>query len=207
MNNGKYANRKGIATKAMVMILAVMLIVGISVGGTLAWLTSKTETVTNTFSPSDIKITLTETWNTDTNDDGTKDAWVGKLVPGAEIAKNPVVAVDGEKTDVDCYLFVKFEEKNNPSTYLDYTSTLTEENGWKHGDGTVIPATVWYREVKVDATIKEWHLLDGDKVTVKNTVTKDNMADAAKAELVYTAYAIQTEGFNTAAAAWSEIGK
>ena len=63
--------------------------------------------------------------------------------------------------------------------------------------------------MKADTT-KSWHLLSGDTVTVNaESVTKDTMADAAKAELVYTAYAAQykksaTVAF-TAAEAWAVL--
>lgn len=200
--NGKFAKR-GIATKVMLVVLSLMMVVGISVGATLAWLTDKADTVENTFSPSNIDITLTETWNTDTDEDGKNDAWTAQLVPGAQYTKDPVVAVNGEVTNVDCYLFVKFEETNTPKTYLNYTSLLNTENGW-----TELEAGIWYREVKADDTTKEWHLLDGDKVTVLSTLTKDQTNTTATPSLKYTAYAIQTVGFeNNVAGAWAEVSK
>ena len=208
MSNGKFAKRKGVATKTMFMILAVVLIVGISVGGTLAWLTATTETVTNTFTTSDIDITLTETFNTDSNNDGTNDCWTAQMIPGYSYTKDPTVSVTADS--VDCYLFVKFVEEGNPSAYLEYTSTLTTANGWTQGDGTDIPANVWYREVKSTDTIRSWELLKDNTVTVSSTgVTKDNMSTAARAKLTYTAYASQlykSAGVEfTAADAWAKV--
>ena len=208
MSNGKFAKRKGIATKTMFMILAVVLIVGISVGGTLAWLTDTTDSVVNTFTVGDIDITLTETFNTDSDNDGKSDCWTAQMIPGYSYKKDPKVEVSANS--VDCYLFVKFEETGNAATYLDYTSTLTSANGWTKGNGTDIPANVWYREVMSTATTRSWKLLDGDTVTVNGTaVTKDNMEAAAQASLTYTAYASQlyknaTEKF-TAAEAWANF--
>ena len=120
--------------KAWVSLVAVVLVLCCAVGGTLAWLTDKTGEVKNTFSPSDINITLTETPNTDTDGNGENDAWKADMIPGFSYTKDPVVTVKGDS--VDCYLFVKFEEKGNPDTYLKYTSTLTVANGWTQGDGT-----------------------------------------------------------------------
>ena len=189
MRKGKYTRRKGVGAKAVVMLLAVVLLLGISVGGTLAWLTAKTNPVKNVFTPSNIDVTLTETWNTDTNSDGKNDCWSAQMIPGYSYKKDPTVTVsDGS---VDCYLFVKFEENNSASTYLTYTSTLTEANGWTKGDGTDIPANVWYRKVMTTDTTKSWHLLASDTISVKDSVTKENMNTAAGAELVYTAYASQ----------------
>ena len=183
-------------TRNVLLIVSMMLVVAMaSVGGTLAWLTASTTTITNTFTPSDIGITLAETSNNEF-----------KLVPGVEYKKDPVVAIDTTKTDVDVYLFVKFEEINNPSDSLTYTSTLTAANGWTQGDGTNIPADVWYRVVQVSDTTKEWHLLDSDKVTVKDTLTKENMpTSTAQPQLKYTAYAIQKDGMTDAAAAWAKL--
>lgn len=195
--------------KAWVSLVAVVLVLCCAVGGTLAWLTDKTGEVKNTFSPSDINITLTETLNTDTNNDGNADAWKADMIPGFSYDKDPVVTVKGDS--VDCYLFVKFEEKGNPATYLTYTSTLTEANGWTQGDSTSIPSNVWYRKVTANAADQSWNLLNGNTITVNNTVTKDNMAVAANAELVYTAYATQLYKSNgvefTAAEAWDNAPK
>lgn len=204
MKNGKFAKR-GIATKVMLVVLSLMMVVGVSVGATIAWLTDKTEVVQNTFSPSNIDITLTETWNADADGDGKNDAWTAQLIPGKEYVKDPVVAVNGEITNVDCYLFVKFEEINTPKTYLAYTSLLTEDAGWKElkeGSG------IWYREVKEADAIKSWNLLDGNKVTVLSTLTKDDTKTTNTPSLKYTAYAIQTVGFEgNPAAAWTEVSK
>ena len=185
--------------RSIALLMAVVMLFGATVGGTIAWLTTKTSEVKNTFTAADIAIDLTETWNTDSEDaDSTPDKWEAKLIPGKKYVKDPVVSVDveteidAEMTDVDCILFVKFEEKNNPSTYLAYTSLLNSDNGWTLVNGQ---SDVWYRIVRTTDSTKSWHLLDKDEVTVKNTVTKTNMADAAKAELVYTAYAIQYEGW------------
>lgn len=210
MSNGKFAKRKGIATKTMFMILAVVLIVGISVGGTLAWLTDTTDSVKNTFTVGDINITLTETFNTDSNNDGKFDCWKAQMIPGYSYKKDPTVTVI--EGSVDCYLFVKFEETGNPANYLDYTSTLTVANGWTQGDGTNIPSNVWYRKVMSAATDRSWELLSGSTVTVNGQkVTKENMATAAKASLSYTAYASQLykrAGVEfTAIEAWNNVPK
>ena len=193
--------------KKVLSIVAVVLVLCCAIGGTLAWLTDKTGEVKNTFSPSDINITLTETPNTDTDGNGENDAWKADMIPGFSYTKDPVVTVKGDS--VDCYLFVKFEEKGNPDTYLKYTSTLTVANGWTQGDGTDIPSSVWYRKVTANAADQSWNLLNGDTIAVKDTVAKDNMADAAKAELVYTAYATQLYKSNgvefSAAEAWDNV--
>lgn len=198
---------KNTRNRILLTALAALLLVVVAVGGTVAWLTASTETIKNTFTTAGVDITLTETFNTDTDNDNVKDAWSAQLIPGQTYTKNPVVTVL-DTTDVDIYLFVKFEETNTPSTYLTYTSTLTAANGWTQGNDTEIPDNVWYREVKAADTTKSWKLLDGDKVTVKSELTNDTMASAnATPELKYTAYAIQKDNVGTVAEAWAKIGK
>lgn len=194
--------------KKLTTVLAIVLVVALSVAGTYAYLTSKTATITNTFTVGHVNIDLKETFNTDADNDGTKDCWKMQLIPGTSAMKDPTVTV--KENSEKCYLFVKFEEKNSPATYLAYTSTLTAENGWTQGDDTKIPSNVWYRVVDKAATDTSFVLLqadvNGNMVTVKDNVTNDNMADAAKAELVYTAYACQYEGM-TPAQAWDAVPK
>lgn len=180
---------KTMNNKILVLVASIALALACTVGATLAWLTDSTDTVTNTFTPANIDVTLTETYNTDTNNDGTKDKWQAQLIPGYSYTKDPKVTVSDDS--VDCYLFVKFEETSNPSTYLTYTSTLTAANGWTQGDGTNIPANVWYRKVMASDTTRSWELLSGNTITVKDTVTMANMQAAATAKLTYTAYASQ----------------
>lgn len=197
-----------VSTQVFVSLLALVLVMGVAVGGTIAWLTAKTDTVTNTFTTSDISITLTETFNTDTNGDNKNDAWQAQLIPGHSYTKDPKVGVSAGS--IDCYLFVKFEETNTPSIYLTYTSTLTAANGWTQGDGTDIPANVWYRKVMASDTTRSWELLSGNTISVKDTVTKDTMpAATATPELVYTAYASQlykSAGVEfSAKEAWSNV--
>lgn len=196
--------------KTLALLLALVLVFGAAVGGTIAYLTDTTDPVTNTFTVGKVDITLTETFNTDTDNDGTNDAWKAQLIPGTTYAKDPVVTVTANSED--CWLFVKFEEKNDSATYLTYTSNLTAENGWTQGDGTNIPADVWYRAVNKADTVKTFQLLAGDNtyptgcISVKDTVTNENMTAASNAQLVYTAYACQSANM-TVNAAWAEVSK
>ena len=198
--------------RTVALLLAVVLVLGAAIGGTLAWLTAKTDPVVNTFTSGDVAITLTETWNTDTDNDEENDAWTAQLIPGKEYAKNPVVTVTRPDTNVDCYLFVKFEEIGSPATYLTYDSTLDDTNsGWTKLTGVTGVNDVWYRIVEADDTDISWNLLAGDKVTVKSTVTKSDMqtlkaANATLPSLKYTAYAAQKDNL-TVEQAWAAVSK
>ena len=54
-------NRRNVSNKTVAILLALVLAIGCAVGGTLAWLISKTDPVVNTFTYGDINIGLEET--------------------------------------------------------------------------------------------------------------------------------------------------
>lgn len=171
--------------KGIILVLAMVMAVCIGVGATLAYLFVETTPVTNTFEYGDINITLTETT-------GTKY----KMVPGNTIAKNPKVTV---KEDSEaCWLFVKVVESENFNTFMTYGIA----DGWTALDGE---DGVYYREVEATTEDTGFSVLAGDKVTVKNTVTKGDLtADTFTAPtLTFTAYAVQKANVATPAAAWA----
>lgn len=182
------------ARKVLLLVLCLVLVVSATVMGTLAYLTDKTNEVKNTFTVGKVDIDLYET-----KDGQHVVANKYQLIPGATYAKDPTVEVTDDSED--CYLFVKFEENNNASTYIKYTSNLTAENGWNQVPGET---NVWYREVKKADTTRSWKLLADNEITINaNTVTNNSMNTAKDAELVYTAYACQSAGL-TLADAWTQ---
>jgi len=145
--------------RTIALFMAAVMLFGVTVGGTIAWLTDKATEVTNTFTVGDVEIDLYET-----DKEGNKtQANEYQLVPGNEYKKDPKVEVLSN-TNVDCYLFVKFTENEAAKTYLDYTSTLTSANGWTKLTETVSSEDddVWYREVLTTDTTKGWYLLAAD---------------------------------------------
>lgn len=184
--------RRGISTKALVALLAFVLVIGCSLGGTLAWLTDETDEVTNTFTVGDINITLDET---------TKDY---KILPGVDIPKDPKVTV--EANSEACWLFVQVKEDNWPE-FKENDETTRKVNysiaeGWKE-----LESGVYYREVNAETAEKgeTYGVLLNNEVTVSDTLTKSEIAEVKKQGqplLTFTAYAVQKEGVNTAAEAW-----
>lgn len=76
-----HANRRrSVGMKTFVAMLALVLVIGCAVGGTVAWLVSSTNAVVNTFTYGDINITLGETTGSDYT-----------IIPGVNIDKNPKV--------------------------------------------------------------------------------------------------------------------
>lgn len=177
--------------KTLTVIIALVLVVVMSVAGTVAYLTDTTDSVVNTFTVGNIDITLAET---------TTDF---KMVPGNDIAKDPKVTVVGGSEA--CWLFVKVAESDNLGSFVTYSIA----DGWTALTGV---SGVYYREVAASESNQVFSVLANDKVTVKNTVTKTMMDDLGKTgatqpTLTFTAYAIQAAGFNTASAAWTEVSK
>lgn len=179
--------------KKITLLLSLALAVAIGIGGTLAWLTAKTEEVKNTFTVGNINITLTEEAGGNTKE--------FKMVPGQTITKDPKVTVKAGSEA--CWLFVKIEESANLDNFISYAVA----DGWTALTGV---DGVYYRAVDATTTDMVYPVLTGNQVTVENDVTKammDNLTADNYPTLTFTAYAIQQAGFNDAAAAWTEASK
>lgn len=218
----RYRRRKNVS-KAIILALTLMLLVGGIIGGTVAWLTAQTKEVKNVFTASDINITLTETERE------------YKMIPGWTVEKDPVVTVEGGSED--CWLFIKVEKSENLDDYIIWD---IDPNNWKPLEGTTdvyyckvtdvtadrsIKVLGYYTTDQSDTTKGEFH---PNEVLVKNTVTKEMMDSidgidsegktgskaaedeiAARPTLTFTAYAVQlwknnTEEF-TAVEAWEKV--
>lgn len=178
--------------KTLALFLALALVLVGIIGGTMAWLTDTTDEVVNTFTDSDIDITLAETTGEDY-----------KMVPGYTISKDPKVTV--ETGSEKCYLFVKLEESTNFDSFLTYEIA----DGWTALDGV---DNVYYRTVDTADMGTAYSVLEDDQVTVKGEVTKEMMnalTEETYPTLTVTAYASQfnknaTETF-TVNEAWTNI--
>lgn len=167
------------------------------VGTTFAWLVDKTDPIVNTFTVGDVEITLTET-----KGEGTAAARSFKMVPGKTIPKDPKVAVLANSEA--CWLFVKIEENNNTFPTDEKFVTYTVDNGWTQLDGQ---SGVYYRSVDATKAAEgvTYSVLSGDQVVINPAATADVLenAETHNPTLKFTAYAVQSEGIATAAAAWS----
>lgn len=188
--------KKGVSTKVFLSLLALVLVVGCAVGGTIAWLTATTEPVVNTFTYGKIKIELTETTGAEY-----------KIIPGVNISKDPKVTVKADSEA--CWLFVKVAEEG---TFVANKVTYSIADGWTQGDGTVIPTNVCYREVNAVTADTNFNVLAGDTtypngvVTVSENLTKaEANSVATQSTLTFTAYAVQKDGIDTAAEAWAKV--
>lgn len=203
MKKGKFekkAQRRIFGSKSLALVLAVVLLIGGAVGGTVAWLTANSDTVTNTFTESDIDITLSETKPENKN---------APMVPGWKIDKDPKVTVDVDSED--CWLFVKITESTSPDldAYISYAIAA----GWEtvqaeDANGvTVIGRKVYKGEGKDGFSIlgagsytdpmgdeDDFTITWGEnQVCVKPSVTEQMMEaiSTSKPTLSFQAYAVQ----------------
>ena len=185
-------------TKALLLSLCAVLLVAASVFTTLAFLKSS-DSVKNTFTVGKVAITLDEAkvdeyGAVDTKADRVKENTY-KLIPGHEYTKDPTVhfAADSEAS----YLFVKVE---NGLSAIEAGTRIEAQilaNEWMKLDGV---DGVYYKKVDANDTsaVKDY--------AVFSTFTLAENADVSlygSAEINITAYAIQSDGFDTAAKAWT----
>lgn len=213
MVRGKHVKRREIVinTKSLALMVSLIVMLGLAVGVTLAWLMDSTGPITNTFSPSNIKITLYET-NAEF-----------KMVPGHTINKDPVVKL--HKGSEPCYLFIEVKEKDAYSSALDGASSTytfggliaySIDSNWEQlvdSNGNTFPY-IYYRVVdEYTAEDKDYSILTSSSYTFKEStyswsenqvltkpeVTKETLSAIDKnngpantpLELTFKAYAFQ----------------
>ena len=181
--------------KSVALILALALVVVCIVGGTLAWLTATTGEVKNTFTTSDINITLSETTGGQNHE--------FQMIPGYTITKDPKVTViaGSEK----CYLFVKLEKSANFDSFMSYSMAAD----WTPLTGV---EGVYYRIVEELDNDQDFYVIANNLVTVSGNVTKkmmNDLTDTTLPTLTVKAYASQYMNTNTtsftAAEAWANV--
>lgn len=194
-------------SKVLVMTLCAVLLVATTVLGTMAYLTSEASVV-NTFTVGKVEITLDEA---KVNPDGTPvtpaartDAGnVYHLIPGKTYPKDPIIHVDAASED--CYLFVKVENGIADYEAAAASGTIAQQitsptNGWTALTGV---DNVYYQSYTKNQADKDYEVFTEFKVdgNANNVTGWDTIATNAK--ITVTGYAVQKDGFDTAAAAWT----
>lgn len=178
----------------LLTVAASVLLLTVAIGGTMAWLVDNTESLTNTFTPTTIGVTLTET---------TGETY--QMVPGATITKDPKVTI--KAGSVPCYVFVKVEEQGNYSynnedgTFFENILRYEFAEGWniaykrsqiEEGDDDIY---IIYRTVSAEeaASGVSYSILKDNQIKVLSSVTKERLAAAKNPQLIFTASVIQSE--------------
>ena len=171
--------------KLLASVVAIALVACCVIGGTLAWLTDKTDPVVNTFTVGNVNIDLDESDDLDL-----------KIVPGKNITKDPEVTVKANSED--CYVFVEIESDN----WIDgMTYSIDETAGWQDLPGVT---GVYYQVVSASNADQVINVLANQQVVVSGDITKETLDAVTTAPtLTFTAYAVQFEGMTDVNAAWT----
>lgn len=201
-------------TKVVLALACAVLLVGASVMGTLAYLTSTTDEVKNTFTVGDaVTITLDEA---KTDENGKADTTAArvkantyKLMPGHTYTKDPTVHVSGE----ECYVFVTV---TNGISSIEATGDTTIANQMKTKDWKAVEGYngVYVYATGTDAKTAVAKKTDGNandlvvfnSFTVKGDADHTTLIGANDSSIVIKAYAIQKDGFESKnpATIWAE---
>ena len=209
--------------KIVMGLVCALALVTASVMGTMAYLTS-TDKVVNTFTVGNVQIKLDEA---KANQDGSLvenadrvEANNYKLLPGHTYNKDPMVTVlkGSESSYVKMTVtFTKAAEldaifapngADMTSIFAGYDSTNWISKGnTKDTSKNTRTYEFWYKEavaasngdVALDALF--------DKIVVPGTITNTQLATIEGMTITVNAYAIQADGFETAAEAWAAFGK
>ncbi|MBO5967571.1 MAG: hypothetical protein J6S14_03605 [Clostridia bacterium] len=178
-------------TKALLLALSAVLLVVSTVMATMAYLTYTTQTVQNTFTVGQVVISLDESVVSEygvATSERTKTGNQYKLIPGHTYDKDPTITV--ETGSEECWVFAKLDDG------LGEASAITINEGWTQmttTDGSLVYAYNTKMNVGDTATLFEEFTFAGNADP-----------DAYKsASINVTAYAIQADGFTTAALAWA----
>ena len=206
------------ARKVLIIALCAVLLVSISVMGTMAYLTSK-DSVTNTFTVGKVAIKLDEA---KANADGTLvqgadrvDANSYKLLPGQTYNKDPMVTVlkDSEKSYIRMTVTVSKAKEldaifapagaNLPSIFNGYDGATWLYKGDTDNADNTRTYEFWYKEAVAapDADVALDALFDS--ITVPGSITNAQLATIEGMTITVNAYAIQADGFGTADLAWA----
>lgn len=180
------------AKNALLLALCAVLLVGATIAGTVAYLTSTTTEVKNTFTAGNVTITLDEApvdlyGKVVTGNRRTANEY--KLIPGHTYAKDPTIHVDTDSEE--CWIFAKVVDG------LGDASAITINDGWTQVATTDDDGVVYAYQTKMSA---------GSSATLFNEFTfaqNANPETYKTASITIIGYAVQADSFATAAAAWA----
>lgn len=195
--------------KVFALALCMVLVAVVSVAGTFAYLTSKTDVVQNTFTVGKVAITLDEAA---VNEDGTvienadrvKEN-VYHLLPGHSYVKDPTVHVD--ENSEKAWLFVKITVNNKAVIEDQLGITIAALGGFDASKWEVMSNTdendvrTYILAYKTIVKANDDIVVFTD-ITVPGTVTNEQLALLDDFQITVVASAIQADGFATYADAY-----
>lgn len=189
------------AKNALLLALCAVLLVGATIAGTVAYLTSTTTEVKNTFTAGNVTITLDEApvdlyGKVVTGNRRTANEY--KLIPGHTYTKDPVVHIKGGSEA--CYLFVKVTNELAGAEGNKKIHDQILANGWVVVDEA---NGIYGKETALDArNVPAEQYMDvavfGQLTIADNAV----VSDYAGKTVTVKACAIQADGFTSMNDAW-----
>ena len=182
--------------KFLIVLVALVLSVTCTIGVTLAWLVAESNVVTNKFTYGTITIEVSESNKQD------KDGLdYTNVVPGDELAKDPVVTV--VKGSEACYVYVLIDNQLGSAATYDIASTWVKvgESGTK----------VLYRYTTVvNALNVEQDCPVFTELTFSGDLKVEDVKNLAGKNVVISAYAHQADNTDEATAtaaaiAWAKV--
>ena len=186
MYHGKYKARhlqrrhKRRSKKTGMLFLSLLLVIGMVVGGTVAWLSTKSAPITNTFLPSHVSCSVTEEFN------GTTKSNVNVINTG----------------DIDAYIRVKLVtyRVNDKEQHIGGTAEIPDFKpgaGWvKNGD--------YYYYTKPVAPDEQPETSLIDSITLTGSYDDADDADGGKQVIEVMAEAIQSTPAKAVTEAWGK---
>lgn len=191
--------------RILLLVGCAVLLVCLSVGATLAYLTSQTGVVKNTFTVGNVTITLDEVkvdvyGKADTTAERVIENTY-KLIPGHHYTKDPTIHVQAGSEK--CWLFVKVE---NDIVGIEKETTIAAQmsaNNWKalEVNGMTVE-NVYYYDGVVDASAAQVDQVVFSSFDLMDGLQGANLTEYNNNTITVQAYAVQADGFDTAAAAW-----
>lgn len=202
--------------KTWLIVACTVMVLAVSVVGTIAYLTDTTGPVVNTFTMGNLlddplNFVLKEHQATDTDKDGvytlddTKEVNTNTytVLPGVDLPKDPFVKTN-ETLKLDAYVFVEVVDETG--TALDFT---VDSDKWTELAGVTGPNSgkVYVMRAnngiaKAGAFLGPIAILTDDEITVDN-VAITNAAAQFGGTVTFYGYMIQAGGFTDYNAAWA----
>ena len=164
--------------KIAVLATSFALVAAIAVGGTMAYMTAKDDSITNSFTFGNIGIKLEETYTANS-----------KVTPGAVISKTPQVTVKANSEESYVYMNIKTTLTSNEAT-LDVNTT----NWTKLDTSTANSGDVYRYNTTVTPESAQDKTLEAlfTKVSYSGAnITEDNLETVANKTIIVGAYAHQ----------------
>ena len=205
-------------SKVLITILCAVLLVSVSVLGTLAYLTSQ-DKVENTFTVGKVKIELDEA---KVKLDGTIDGSdrvkqnTYHLIPGQTYVKDPTMTVKAKSEDSYVRMLLTIDHASEfDAIYAPHKADLTtifngyDANNWvcegvtRDSVKNTVTYEFRYKEIVAKSTTDT--VLDAlfDSVTVPDTFDSADMESIADLKITVVGHAIQAAGFADADVAWT----